>query len=86
MPTQEEMLANLEHDFAIFRREVVTHTREIEEHSTMLLGLAYAQRQDIKSILGRLDEHTSYLETHTRILEEHTKLLNQILARLPEPR
>ena len=72
MPTQEERLTSLEQDFAIFRREIATHTRELEENSTMLLGLAYAQRQDTKIILARLDEQSA--------------LLTQILTRLNEPR
>lgn len=93
MPTQEERLASLEKDFATFRKETAANTQELKENSTILLGLIYEERRDIRGVIERLDRlETRFdgLESRFSNLEtgfsEHTRLLHQILARLPEPR
>ncbi len=77
MPTQEERIAALE-------QKTATAIQEIEENTTIMLGVIRSQGQDIRKIFQRLetmDENINQLKT---TLNEHTPLLSQILARLPE--
>jgi len=87
MPTQEERIAALEQKTAIA-------IQEIEENTTIMLGVIRSQGQDIRKIFQRLedigkifqrletmDENINQLKT---TLNEHTTLLTQILARLPK--
>jgi len=76
MPTQEERIAALE-------QKTATAIQEIEENTTIMLGVIRSQGQDIRKIFQRLetmDENINQLKT---TLNEHTTLLTQILARLP---
>lgn len=91
MPTQEERLTALEQNFASFRKEVATHIREVDENSTIMLGVMRDQGRDIKRTVQRLetiDERLNTMEQRLDRLEtkfdEHTALLTQILARLPK--
>ena len=87
MPTQEERLTALE-------QKTAAHIQEIDENTTIMLGVIRHQGQDIKRILQRLetiDESLSTLSTLKQQLnqletkfDEHTALLTQILARLPK--
>ncbi len=77
MPTQEERLTTLEKTFAIFRKETAAHTQEIEENTTIMLGVMRSQGRDNRKIFERL-------ETIETKLDEHTVLLTQILERLPQ--
>ena len=77
MPTQEERIAALE-------QKTATAIQEIEENTTIMLGVIRSQGQDIRKIFQRLetmDENINQLKT---TLNEHTTLLTQILARLPK--
>jgi seryl-tRNA synthetase len=77
MPTQEERIAALE-------QKTATAIQEIEENTTIMLGVIRSQGQDIGKIFQRLetmDEDMNQLKT---TLSEHTTLLTQILARLPK--
>jgi len=84
MPTQEERITALE-------QKTATHMREIDENTTIMLGVIRHQGQDIKRIFERLEtmdeglnglaQHLNRLQT---TLDEHTALLTQILARLPQ--
>ena len=87
MPTQEERIAALE-------QKTDTAIQEIEENTTIMLGVIRSQGQDIRKIFQRLedigkifqrletmDENINQLKT---TLNEHTTLLTQILARLPK--
>ena len=87
MPTQEERIAALE-------QKTTTAIQEIEENTTIMLGVIRSQGQDIRKIFQRLedigtifqrletmDENINQLKT---TLNEHTTLLTQILARLPK--
>ncbi len=77
MATQEERLTTLEQNFTTFQRETARRTREIEENTTIMLGVMRSQGQDIRRIF-------EYMETIDQHLNEHTTLLTQILERLPK--
>jgi len=98
MPTQEERLAALEKNVTDLRQRTAKAIVEIEENTTIMLGVLRSQGRDIRyiyerleTIEERLDEHTALLKTVDQRLDrletkfdEHTALLTQILARLPE--
>ncbi len=84
MPTQEERLTALE-------QKTAAHIQEIDENTTILLGVIRHQGQDIKRVFQRLetiDESLNTLKQQLNQLEtkfdEQTTLLTQILARLPK--
>ena len=77
MPTQEERLTALE-------QKTAAHIQEIDENTTIMLGVIRHQGQDTKRIFQRLetmDEKLNQLETK---FDGQTTLLTQILARLPK--
>ncbi len=77
LPKQEKRITTLEQNTA-------TTIQEIEENTTIMLGVIRSQGQDIRKMFQRLetiDENMNQLKT---TLHEHTTLLTQILARLPE--
>jgi hypothetical protein len=86
MPTQEERLTALE-------QKTAAHIQEIDENTTIMLGVMRHQGQDIKRIFQRLEhleainERLNFIDQRINRLEtkfdEHTSLLTQILARLP---
>ena len=94
MPTQEERLAALEQKFANFQQETAKNIQEIEENTTIMLGVIRSQGRDIRKIFERLetiDQRLDRLETIDQRLDrletkfdEHTGLLTQILTRLPK--
>ena len=85
MPTQEERVTALE-------QKTAAHIQEIDENTTIMLGVMRHQGQDIKRIFQRLehletiDERLNFIDQRLNRLEtkfdEHTNLLTQILARL----
>ncbi len=77
MPTQEERLTTLEKTFTTFQKETAARTQEIEENTTIMLGVMRSQGRDIRKIFERL-------ETIETKLDGHTALLTQILERLPQ--
>jgi len=84
MPTQEERLTALE-------QKTAAHIQEIDENTTIMLGVIRHQGQDIRRIFQRLETMDGSLNTlklHLNQIEtkfdEHTTLLTQILARLPK--
>ncbi|MFL5625959.1 MAG: DUF5798 family protein [Ktedonobacteraceae bacterium] len=97
MPTQEERLTTLEKTFATFRKETAARTQEIEENTTIMLGVMRSQGRDIRKIFERLETIETKVETietklgtiGTRVetietkLDEQRALLTQILERLP---
>ena len=77
LPKQEKRITTLEQNTA-------TTIQEIEENTTIMLGVIRSQGQDIRKMFQRLetiDENMNQLKT---TLHEHSTLLTQILARLPE--
>ena len=89
MPTQEERLTALE-------QKTAAHMQEIDENTTIMLGVMRHQGQDIKRIFQRLETMDESLSTlglqlnqldtrlnqHQTNFDEHTALLTQILERL----
>jgi len=98
MPTQEERLAALEQKFANFQQETAKNIQEIEENTTIMLGVIRSQGRDIRKIFERLetiDNHLETIDNHLNTIDqrldrletkfdEHTGLLTQILTRLPK--
>jgi chromosome segregation ATPase len=91
MPTQEERLATLEQSFETLQKEIGKSIREVNENSTILLGLLQTLTQESKQtglriemmkirmdqLETKFDAHTALLNEHTRVLGEHTTLLNE---------
>jgi uncharacterized coiled-coil protein SlyX len=77
MPTQEERLTALEQKFVAFQKETVASIQEVDENTTILLGVIRHQGRDIRRIFESL-------ETMNQRLDEHTALLTEILTRLPK--
>jgi predicted RNase H-like nuclease (RuvC/YqgF family) len=84
LPNQNKKITNLE-------QKTAKAIQEVEENTTIMLGVMRSQGQDIRKIFEQLDtvgERFDRLETkideHTRVLHGHTNLLTQILERLPE--
>lgn len=87
MPTQEERIAAVETAIAAsqqFQRDVTSRIREINENTTIALGLVQSLVRDISLIVGRLDQHTQILNEHSGILNQHTGLLNGHTERLDQ--
>jgi DNA repair ATPase RecN len=72
MPTQEERITTLEQTFAIFRKETASRTREIEENTTIMLGVMRSQGQDIRRIFTHLETIDQRLERMETSLDEHS--------------
>jgi hypothetical protein len=73
MPTQEERLTALEQTFATFRKENAIHIREVDENTTIMLGVIRDQGRDIKRIVQHLetiDERLHTLEQGFDTLEQ----------------
>jgi chromosome segregation ATPase len=85
MPTQEERLTALEQNFASFRKEVATHIREVDENSTIMLGVMRDQGRDIKRTVQRLetiDERLDTMEQRLGTIDERLNIMEQRLDRL----
>ena len=83
MGTQEERVTTLEQTFATFRKETATRTQEIEENTTIMLGVIRSQGRDIRRIFESLETINQRLDRLETKSDEQTTLLTQILARLP---
>ncbi len=91
MPTQEERLTTLEQSFGSLQKEIGKSIREVNENSTIMLGLLQTLTQESKQtglrmemmkirldqLETKFDAHTALLNEHTRVLGEHTVLLNE---------
>ena len=91
MPTQEERLTTLEQSFGSLQKEIGKSIREVNENSTIMLGLLQTLTQESKQtglrmemmkirldqLETKFDAHTALLNEHTRVLSEHTALLNE---------
>jgi chromosome segregation ATPase len=80
MPTQEERLTALEQTFAAFQKETATHIREVDENTTIMLGVIRDQGRDIKRIVQHLetiDERLNTLEQRLGTLERRLNTLEQ---------
>jgi len=95
MPTQEERLTALEQSFGTLQKEIGKSIREVNENSTILLGLLQTLTQESKQtglrmemmrirldqLETKFDAHTALLNEHTRVLSEHTRVLSDHTAR-----
>src|SRR5712691_6306491 len=98
MPTQEERLTTLEQSFGSLQKEIGKSIREVNENSTIMLGLLQTLTQESKQtglrmemmkirmdqLETKFDAHTALLNEHTRVLSEHTALLNEHTGVLSE--
>src|SRR6059058_3021183 len=94
MPTQEERLTTLEQSFGTLQ-EIGKSIREVNENSTIMLGLLQTLTQESKQtglrmemlkirmdqLETKFDAHTALLNEHTRMLNEHTKVLDEHTTR-----
>ncbi len=69
MGTQEERVTTLEQTFATFRKETATRTQEIEENTTIMLGVMRSQGRDIRRIFESFETLNQRVETLTQGLE-----------------
>jgi predicted RNase H-like nuclease (RuvC/YqgF family) len=83
--TQEERVTTLEQTFAIFRKETAARTQEIEENTTIMLGVMRSQGRDIRRIFESLETLHQRVETlHQRAdaLNQGVEILHQKVDRL----
>lgn len=92
MPTPEERLVALEQSFGTLQREVGKSIREVNENSTIMLGLLQTLTQESKQtglrmemmkirldqLETKFDAHTALLNEHTRVLSEHTRRFDHL--------
>jgi chromosome segregation ATPase len=86
MPTQEERITTIEQSFTTLRKDIGKSIREVNENSTIMLGLLQTLTQESKQtglrmemlrlridqLETKLDAHTALLNAHTTVLKEHT--------------
>jgi archaellum component FlaC len=86
MATQEERLTALEQTFATFRKENAAAIIEVEENTTIMLGVMRSQGRDIKRIherletvdtrLGTVETHLETIDTHLGTVETHLETID----------
>jgi len=88
MPTQEERLIVLEQSFGTLQREMGKSIREVNENSTIMLGLLQTLTQEsrqtglrVEMMKIRMDQLETKFDAHTALLNEHTSVLNEHTAR-----
>ena len=88
MPTQEERLNTLEQSFVALQKDVKKSIQEVNENSTIMLGLLQTLMQEsrqtglrMEMLRIRMDQLETKLDAHTALLNEHTRLLNEHPAR-----
>ena len=98
MPTHEERLNTLEQSFVALQKDAAKSIHEVNENSTIMLGLLQTLTQESKQtglrmemIKIRMEQLETKFDAHTALLNEHTArfnrvetLLAQILERLPD--
>jgi chromosome segregation ATPase len=81
MGTQEERVTTLEQTFATFRKETATRTQEIEENTTIMLGVMRSQGRDIRRIFESFEALNQRFETLTQRFETLTQGLETLNQR-----
>src|SRR5947209_17340616 len=86
MATQEERLTALEQTFATFRKENAAAIIEVEENTTIMLGIIRSQGRDIKRIherletvdtrLGTVDTRLETIDTRLGTVETHLETID----------
>jgi hypothetical protein len=98
MPTQEERLGTVEQAITILQRETGKSIREVNENSTIMLGLLQTLTQESKQtglrmemlkirmdqLETKFDAHTALLNEHTRVLSDHTTRFDRLEHSLPK--
>jgi len=98
MPTQEEKIAALEQSFGTLQKEIGKSIRDVNENSTILLGLVQTLVQENKhtglrtemmkirldQLETKFDAHTALLNEHTRVLSVHTTRFDRLDALLAQ--
>ena len=85
MGTQEERVTTLEQTFATFRKETAARTQEIEENTTIMLGVMRSQGRDIRRIfesLETINQRVESLHQGFETLHQGQLTINQRLDRL----
>lgn len=80
MGTREERVETLEQTFAAFRKETATRTQEIEENTTIMLGVMRSQGRDIRRIFESfeaLHQRVETLNQGVEALHHRVEVLNQ---------
>jgi chromosome segregation ATPase len=88
MPTQEERIDALEQSFATLQKDIGKSIREVNENSTILLGLLQTLTQESKQtglrmemLKIRMEQLETKFDAHTALLNEHTTVLRDHTAR-----
>jgi len=98
MPTQEEKIAALDQSFGTLQKEIGKSIRDVNENSTILLGLVQTLVQENKhtglrtemmkirldQLETKFDAHTALLNEHTRVLSVHTTRFDRLEALLAQ--
>lgn len=71
------MLSGQEKRITALEQKTASAIQEIEENTTIMLGVMRSQGQDIKKIFQRLDSMEATLGEHTKLLSQHTEVLSQ---------
>ena len=96
MPTQDERLGTIEHEFWQFKKDTKDAYEEMALEVTMLKGLSEDSIKRLISLRRAVDQRFDNVDQRLISLEqdisqmktvqnEHTSLLTQILERLPKP-
>jgi len=88
MPTQEERLATLEQSFGTLQKEIGKSIHEVNENTTIMLGLLQTLTQvskqtglRIEMMKIRMDQLETKFDAHTALLNEHTRVLSDHTTR-----
>lgn len=63
MPASEERLTAVERAFTTFQKETAAHIREVDENTTIMLGVIRDQGRDIKRMVQHLETIDGCLDT-----------------------
>ena len=88
MPTQEERISTLEQSLTAHQKDISKSIREVNENSTIMLGLLQTLTQESKQtglrmemLRIRMDQLETKFDAHTALLNEHTTVLKDHTAR-----
>ena len=88
MPTQEERIDTLERSLATLQKDIGKSIREVNENSTIMLGLLQTLTQESKQtglrmemLKIRMEQLETKFDAHTALLNEHTTVLNEHTTR-----
>jgi chromosome segregation ATPase len=82
MPTQEERVAALEQQFSAFQKDNAAKIHEVQENTTILLGVIREQGRDIRAIFGHLEIVDHRLDRIENRLDQMENRLDRMENRL----